>query len=143
MNVGIVGHEALKFTQETEAQARAIIRGILDHEGTDDVLVSGGCHLGGIDIWAEEEADRLGLRKIIHKPKSRSWSTGFKSRNILIAKDSDVVHVIVVKSLPASYRGMKFKLCYHCGSTDHIKSGGCWTAKYAERLGKPARWYEI
>jgi len=59
MNIGIVGHETAKFTAETEAKARAIIRHLLDHEGTDDVLVSGGCHLGGIDIWAEEEAERF------------------------------------------------------------------------------------
>lgn len=143
MNVGIIGHEAAKFTLATEQEARAVIRGILDHEGTEDVLVSGGCHLGGIDIWAEEEADRLGLRKIIHLPKSRSWENGYKQRNMQIAQDSDVVHVVVVRTLPESYKGMRFPLCYHCKTKSHIKSGGCWTAKYAETLGRPARWHEV
>lgn len=138
-----MGHEAAKFTPETEAQARAVIRGILDHEGTDDIVVSGACHLGGIDIWAEEEAGRLGLRKQIFAPKSRAWATGFKPRNERIAEASDVVHCIVVAKLPASYTGMRFEYCYHCKTDAHVKSGGCWTAKYAERLGKPARWHVI
>lgn len=131
MNIGIVGSEGRKFTPETEAQARAIIREILAPEGT--VLVSGGCHLGGIDIWAEEEADAMGREKIIHVPKVRNWSEGYKPRNLAIARDSDVVHCITVRELPPSYSGMTFPLCYHCGTDTHVKSGGCWTMKRASK----------
>jgi len=133
MHVGIVGHEAAKFTPATEAKARELIRGILAPE--DTVLVSGGCHLGGIDIWAEEEADALGREKVIHLPHVRNWS-GYKRRNVKIARDSEVVYSIVVETLPASYRGMRFTSCYHCGTDDHVKSGGCWTARHARQLGK-------
>lgn len=133
--VGIVGHEAAKFTPVTEAIARQLIRQLLSPP--DAVVVSGHCHLGGIDIWAEEEADKLGREKIIHPPREHSWERGYKPRNILIATSSDEVHSLVVEKLPAHYTGMRFALCYHCKRDDHVKSGGCWTAKEARKLGKP------
>ncbi len=142
MNIGIVGNEGAKFTIRTEGKARDLIRRLL--AAPDAVLVSGHCHLGGIDIWAEEEADRMGRRKIIHPPKVRNWNQGYKPRNILIAKDSDVVHNILVKTYPDGYKGMRFKSCYHCHTTEHVKSGGCWTAKYAqEEYGKLAYWHVL
>ena len=133
MKVGIVGHEAAKFTPETEAQARSVIREVLA-QATH--VVSGGCHLGGIDIWAEEEADRMGLPKIVHLPQRLTWSGGYKERNLLIARDSDVLVNIVVTEYPPTYTGMRFDYCYHCHTKDHIKSGGCWTMKQAEKMGK-------
>lgn len=48
-----------------------------------------------------------------------------------------------VKTLPESYKGMRFTSCYHCGTTSHVKSGACWTAKQAQRIGKEAVWHEI
>ena len=57
MKVGIVGHEAAKFTPETEHAARQIIRTLL--ATPDAIVVSGACHLGGIDVWAEEIADAM------------------------------------------------------------------------------------
>lgn len=128
-NVGIVGHEAKKFTPATEAIARAIIRRLL--EPRDAVLVSGGCHLGGIDIWAEEEADALGRGKQIFRPARLTWGGGYKVRNENIARVSHIVHSIVVERLPSTYDGLRFeKGCYHCleRNPPHVKSGGCWTA---------------
>ena len=136
MKVGIVGHEAKKFTPETEAKAREIIRSLLS---SNDILVSGGCHLGGIDIWAEEEADKMGLEKEIHLPAIKQWEGGFKQRNLMIANSSDIVHCIVVKEYPENYVGRVFNYCYHCDTSDHIKSGGCWTAKRA----REAQWHII
>lgn len=136
MRVGIVGHEGAKFTPETEAKAREVIRDILRVlvPGADslDAVVSGHCHLGGIDIWAEEEAKRAGIPTRIYPPKRLTWSGGYKERNLQIAADSDVVHCIVVARLPESYTGMRFEYCYHCKTKDHVKSGGCWTAKRAK-----------
>lgn len=144
MNIGIVGAEAAKFTKVGEERAREIIYNILSGTQAETItLVSGGCHLGGIDIWAEEEADKLGIPKLIHLPKNREWSSGYKPRNILIAKGSAVVHNIVVTSYPLDFKGVRFNLCYHCNTDTHIKSGGCWTAKYAEKLGKKAYWHEV
>lgn len=139
MNIGIVGHDAAKFTAETEAEARRIIRSLLTK---DDVMVSGHCHLGGIDIWAEEEAAVLGCELRIFKPARKTWLC-YKKRNIEIAKHSDVVHVIVVAKYPDTYTGLRFPSCYHCKTDKHVKSGGCWTARFAEKLGKEAVWHVI
>jgi len=146
MNVGIVGNEAEKFTPVTEARAREIIRRLL--APADVVLVSGHCHLGGIDIWAEEEYDALPDRRrrpppLIFPPKELKWSMGYQPRNILIAEHSAVVHNIVVSKYPSSYAGMHFEFCYHCRTKAHVKSGGCWTAKYEKSLGKLAYWHII
>jgi len=127
--IGIVGHAANKFTPDTEAIARKIICSILS---PGDTLISGGCHLGGIDIWAEEIADELGLEKEIYLPVIHKWEGGYKQRNLKIVETSDIVHCIVVAEYPASYVGMRFNYCYHCKTSDHIKSGGCWTAKRAK-----------
>ena len=129
MRIGIVGHEAKKFTPETEAKAREVISSFLS---PGDILVSGGCHLGGIDIWAEEEADKLGLEKLIFLPAIQKWEGGYKQRNLQIVSNSDIVHCIVVAEYPKDYQGMRFDYCYHCKTNEHIKSGGCWTAKRAK-----------
>lgn len=142
--VGIVGHEALKFTPETEAKAREAINKILkDHDAR--MVISGACHLGGIDIWAIEEAQRWGIPSFECAPTRLMWSGrgGFMDRNQQIAQRSDVVYSIVVKELPATYTGMKFERCYHCNTTTHVKSGGCWTAKYARTIGRQAHIVEI
>ena len=143
MRIGIVGSEGAKFTPETEAKARAEIRNKIAIIGAIQVghpwIVSGGCHLGGIDIWAVEEARAMGVPEnqiIEYKPKILSWEGGYKQRNLLIAHNSDFVVCITVKNFPPDYKGMRFPYCYHCKTSDHIKSGGCWTVKQAIRLGK-------
>ncbi len=142
MRVGIVGAEGRKFTPRAEARAKRLILSLL---APGDIVVSGGCHLGGIDQWAEEAAGILGLpAPIVHRPASLAWSTGYKPRNLLIARDADVLHNIVVDVLPPDWSGMTFPFCYHCGrGSGHVKSGGCWTAKQVQRLGKPAHWHVI
>ena len=136
MIIGIVGSEASKFTSETEAKAKAAIRELLRYNIR---VVSGGCHLGGIDIWAVEIAKEMGKDYKEFLPRTRDW-VGFKSRNILIAQNSDVVVCITVKTLPPTYvvKGWE-KYCYHCNTDQHIKSGGCWTVKHARKLGKEGR----
>ncbi len=137
MKIGIVGSEAAKFTPVSEARARKAIRTLLSR---GDIVVSGACHLGGIDQWCIEEAYALGLASVEYPPANLHWDTGYKPRNILIAEQSDKVFCLTVNVLPPAYTGMRFKLCYHCGTTDHVKSGGCWTVKYArEKLGKPGQ----
>jgi hypothetical protein len=121
-------------------RARALIRELLTGA---TVMVSGHSPVGGIDIWAEEEALALGVALDLKVPTTHSWDPpggyGYKARNLDIARSSDVVHVIVVDEYPDSYRGRRFPLCYHCGTSDHIKSGGCWTGKKATR----AEWHII
>jgi hypothetical protein len=147
MKLGIVGHEAAKFTNETEWRARGIIEILLSNamakKNEPVTIVSGGCHLGGIDIWAVEAAKIYDMPYIEFFPKTKQWSGGYKERNIQIAKESDKVVCIVVKKLPPEYEGMRFKSCYHCKTDTHVKSGGCWTARYAGKLGKPFEIIEI
>ncbi len=143
-NIGIVGAEAAKFTPETRDAAYKLIRELL-LSVESPVLVSGRCPLGGIDVWAEEIADELCIPKIIHEPEVEQWDPlgqyGFKARNLDIARDSDVVHVIVVKEYPPGYVGRQFPICYHCAkagrdSRNHVKSGACWTLNVALDHGK-------
>lgn len=135
--VGIVGHAVDKFTPQTKELAFQIIHNLLLPSNV--ILVSGHCHLGGIDIWAEYIARTLHREMVIFPPKDRSWSTGYKPRNLLIANRSDIVHCIVVKEYPPNYSGMKFSHCYHCGTSDHVKSGGCWTALRC----KKREWHKV
>ena len=147
MIIGIVGHEGAKFSPKGELDARSIITSLLtDPEVTE--FVSGGCHLGGIDIWAEEIAASLNLPSTIYLPDVLRWEgegngenllLGFKERNLQIAYSCDIVHCIVVSDLPSTYRGRRFSSCYHCDTDDHVKSGGCWTAHRAPQ----AQWHIV
>jgi len=135
MILGIVGSESAKFTPETEAIAKRLIRSYISiHEA--DTICSGECHLGGIDIWAKEAAQELNLKYIGYPPAKLVWNGGYKQRNIQIAKKSDVVICITLRQLPESYNGIRFDYCYHCRTDKHVKSGGCWTVKFAKSLGK-------
>lgn len=129
MKIGIVGNAADKFTRLTAGIAKNAIREVIE-EYRPSHVVSGACHLGGVDIWAEEIADELDVETIIHKPKSRDWTNGYKPRNLLIAHDSDIVVCIVASKYPKKYDGPHFAGCYHCEHQRpfHIKSGACWTA---------------
>lgn len=132
MILGVVGHEQEKFTPDVEMRARAIIRAEIAIRNPTRI-VSGGCHLGGVDVWAEEIANELGVPMTVYAPTKLAWSGkgGFKERNLRIANDADLVLCVVVKELPLNYRGMRFAGCYHCagfGIPFHVKSGGCWTA---------------
>jgi hypothetical protein len=141
--VAIVGNEEAKFTPEGEERALVLIRNLLV---PGRIIVSGHCHLGGVDIWAEEEAKKAGLKTLIFPPKNLIWSPGFRERNIQIAENCDEIHVICVDRLPSDFKGMRFKECYHCINKEpkrpvHVKSGACWTANWAIALGKPAFWH--
>lgn len=143
--IGIVGHAEDKFNIQTRELALQVVHGIiLSNPGA--VIVSGGCHLGGVDKYAEYYADLEGRVMVVHLPKKLQWSGGYRERNLKIARDSDEVHVVVVEEYPVEYKGRRFKHCYHC-SIDvvppHRKSGACWTARKAIMMGKPAYWHII
>lgn len=168
--VGIVGAEAAKFSQNMETVARDKIRDLLRDAGR--VLVSGHSPAGGIDVWAEEEYENIRaldefvgniLRPppLIFPPLSNDWATGFQPRNMQIAERSNVIHCITVAGYIPEYTGRRWQkadgtpLCYHCERRareqkllpgtifPHVKSGGCWTAYEAEKLGKGAWWHTI
>jgi hypothetical protein len=142
MIYGIVGHEQAKFTPTTESAARDLIRRFIGGGRVDAEVASGECPLGGVDAYARQEAERLGLPFLPFPPAFNAWEA-FKARNIQIGDVSDYVVSIVVETLPPTYRGRTFGLCYHCGVATHVKSGGCWTVKYARSIGKPGDVYVI
>ena len=144
MNVGIVGSGALKFTVEQAVTVKGLIESLLSEPGT--VLVSGASPGGGVDEWAEQVANTLHRKKIIHRPVDHTWLGGFRRRNLKIARDSEIVNVIVPRDYPVDYQGKRGVTCYHCIGTReprHISSGGCWTARKAIEKGKEARWHII
>jgi hypothetical protein len=138
MIVGIVGSEAAKFTEIGKSRAQTAILEIFTRTRATAV-VSGSCHLGGIDQWAAEAGFLIGIKVIEFPPKEQSWTFGYKPRNIQIANASDEVYCITVDKLPPFYTGMRFDYCYHCKTRDHVKSGGCWTMKYAKKIGKQTK----
>jgi len=145
IKIGIIGNGADKFTKQAEEKAKLFISEILIKNKKDVTLVSGHSPVGGIDIWAEEIAKELQIPLDLKIPKQHVWDAeyGYKQRNLDIARDSDIITIILVDKLPPNYKGMKFNKCYHCNSTDHVKSGACWTGKQALKLGKKVDWYII
>lgn len=141
MIYGIVGAEEAKFTPETESDAKVLLVKIISDPRCTGVI-SGECPLGGIDIWAKHICLELDKPYFGFPPKHNDWETGFKPRNIRIALKSDVVHNIVVAEYPPEFKGRRFPRCYHC-STNHVKSGGCWTARYAQKHGRLVVWHVI
>lgn len=168
MKVGIVGASEEKWTEEQKVQVKVKIkRMLIDHilleakandyqEGTPNVvLVSGGCPKGGVDIWAEEIADKLGIKKEIYKPEVNQWedkrlsfsiprenikgegfAKGYRSRNIQIAEASDILYVISPKC-SNYHRGIGYEIyCTKCRGTGRIWNGGEWTGNFCEKLGK-------
>jgi len=141
MKIAIIGHALDKFTHSTELKAKQIIEEILDTFKPGDILVSGRSPLGGIDVWAEEAAIRRGIQTDIKAPKQNKWNAeyGFKQRNLDIARESKKINSILVKEYPPDYKGMKFDTCYHCDTSDHVKSGACWTTKKALEFGNEVK----
>lgn len=93
MILGIVGHAQEKFNSITEDYARSCIQQLFyTHE--PKLVVSGGCHLGGVDKFAIEEAENIGIPWKEFLPKTLTWSGGYKERNIEIAKASDSVRQV-------------------------------------------------
>ena len=146
MKKGFVGNGTDKFTEQGKASAVILMYELMFGA---EAMVSGHSPVGGIDIWAEEVANDLGIPLDLKIPEINQWNPiggyGYKARNLDIAKDSDELHVILADVYPEEYRGRRFKYCYHHSpvKTDHVKSGGCWTGKQAERLGTPTFWHIV
>lgn len=135
MKIAIVGSDSRRWTPEGERQARDLIRFILGVTGVTEVI-SGACHLGGIDLWAAEIGRELGLKVTEFAAKVRAWNghSGFKARNQRIVDACDVAHCLAPNRLPDG----SAEFCFHCGTGAHSRSGGCWVAKHARLAGKLA-----
>ena len=135
--VGFIGHGEGKFTIRGKEIAIDLIYKLMKGYGEPITVISGHSPVGGIDMWAEKIAEKLGFPTDIKAPKQLTWggSYGFRARNIDIGEQSNELHVILVDRYPSFYKGIRFSNCYHCGVSDHVKSGACWTRKWADRVG--------
>jgi hypothetical protein len=169
LKVGIVGPEESKWKSKEQIEnAKFEIRKILfincfDGYGKKTgTLVSGHCPKGGVDIWAEEIADNLGIKKEIYPVEVNQWEDeteywgethdvthilkGYKSRNIQIAKACDVLYDIESKGSCKHCDGFGYyrdyaitpnKECSYCKGTGNY-SGGTWTYRKALEMGREA-----
>jgi hypothetical protein len=144
--IGIVGAEGSKWTKSGEDRCKSAIRKLLEYAvGCDRIkVVSGECPKGGVDIWARDIGDELLCEYEPHFPETNDWE-GFKARNLKIVERSDEIHVFTPDVLPGGYK----TFCYHCGTWEHVKNGGCWTAKqWLRRFGDQplpmqAKWHVV
>jgi hypothetical protein len=116
MKIGIVGSSKAPVNEESIRFVEDII---VDYP-QDTVFVSGGAK--GIDEIVEMACMVVGRKLIIHKPKTENWE-GYKERNIIIAHECDKVVCVALRSKD------KDSYCYHCGSEEHERTGGCYTAR--------------
>ena len=86
-----------------------------------------------------EEAKRAGVSFYEFFPERQQWEGGYRERNLKIAKESDVLLCVTVKTMPDG----RLKFCPHCNTTEHVGSGGCWTMKKAEERGKRVELYVV
>lgn len=141
--LGFVGSEEKHWTSKQKAKACKFIRGLLllyiqrhrfGIELAPPIVCSGRCKEGGLDIWAEEIADELGLEKKIYPAKGKGWKF-YRKRNLKIIKSSSRIFDIepeVLETYPkAEYDTTSRKWFRH--------SGGTWTVNEARKRGKPLR----
>jgi len=125
--VAIVGTS--KLTELERDNASAVIESILNSmDLLNDCLITGDAV--GVDVLVYNMAYNIPNFKILRVfADEKYWEgeRGFKARNMRIARESDIVYSITTKT--------KTIPCYHCNQ-DHERTGGCWTRKYAESLGK-------
>jgi len=123
--VAIVGADEFKWKNERQkALARDVIRALLLMHKAEGpiILVSGGCPKGGVDIWAEEIADELGIDTLIFKPEKPHYYYYMK-RNKRIAEACDVIYAIVPMF--------------------NLRSGAIATLRMATEMGKPGYIIEV
>jgi len=113
--IAIVGASGSHWKEGDKEKVKKTIRGLLKK---GDILVSGGCPFRGVDIWAEEVASEMRIEQAIFLPKTNNWS-GYKARNIRIARECDMLYDIEPKG--------------------RVRSGGIWTMNYAKDIGKDVK----
>lgn len=168
--VVIVGAQASKFNKQTEHDAKLVIRNILlgTHRTVPPEmymlatynklqLVTGACHKGGIDIWAQEEAERTNIPVRLFKPQVRQWPDkvitvsdathlikttrykGYKSRNDQMATCGSIGFDIEPAGSCRHCGGSGFSFgdypCNKCRGTG-AHSGGRYTINKMISLGK-------
>ena len=116
MKLAIVGAVILK---DSPHEVKDIIRSEINRLKPTEII-SGGAE--GVDTFAEEVANELGLKKTIFLPEKKCWEF-FKKRNIQIANECDQLLRI------ASDRSKTY--------------GSGWTRDRAVEMGKPTKEFRL
>ena len=100
---------------------------------TNPIIISGHSPRGGVDIIVELFAKEFNLLNNIIPAQVSQWldkdgKMGYKSRNLVIASECDVLYCITTR--------LKKKSCYHCKTGDHEVTGACYTMQLAKKQGK-------
>ena len=130
MRILIVGPQADQWKTEYKEKAIQEIYRILSLNYIDGIIyICGECPYGGIDIWAKEVTIKLGIKIESYPPATKDWR-GYSQRNKLMAKICNICYCIVPWN-------PLVKCHYHYPYfLQHPQNGGCWTRKYANKLGK-------
>jgi hypothetical protein len=138
IRIGFVGSSERHWNKQSKIKATQKISEILNQciiqYGKENIVfVSGRSKKGGIDVWAEITAISLGVETKIYPAEVEKWDDlnemiadphpspmkrfkGYMSRNIDIAKTSDILFCIDPKGRDGG--------------------GGQWTMNYARKLNK-------
>lgn len=92
----------------------------------DTIFISGGAQ--GIDKAVETVCKLLKRKCEVFLPKINKWVGGYRERNWKIAQECDEVVCIAKRSHD------KKTYCYHCGSEEHERTGGCYTARRCKKF---------
>ncbi|MDE1814394.1 MAG: hypothetical protein KGI05_07000 [Thaumarchaeota archaeon] len=126
--LGIVGSSHLSEVEEMDVRKTIpfLVNSFRLNNPFDDIGVVTG-DAKGVDklVWEYVKLDEeLTNNSRRYEANGTSWKYYI---NIAIATCADIVISITTK--------LKTEGCYHCNE-NHQRSGGCWTAKYARKLGK-------
>jgi ribA/ribD-fused uncharacterized protein len=119
VRLAVVGSAAHHFTARTGVLARQRIS-LAIWRLRPEVVISGGCPQGGVDIWARDVAGVYGYTIdggdfVEHRPAHQRWAPdGFRDRNVMIASSCTRLLRLAARS-SRTY-------------------GSGWTADLAERL---------
>ena len=102
----------------------------------NSILISGHSPRGGVDIFVELFAKEFDIPTNIIPPQINQWldkdgKMGYRSRNLVIASECDILYCISTR--------LKTKSCYHCKTGDHERTGACWTMQKAKQMGKETK----
>jgi hypothetical protein len=138
IHIGFVGSSESHWTNNSRIKAiqkisELLTQCIIQYGKENIVFVSGRSKKGGIDVWAEIIANSLGLETKIYPAEVEKWDDvtemiadpypspmkrfkGYRSRNMDIAKTSDILFCIDPKGREGG--------------------GGQWTMDYARKINK-------
>jgi hypothetical protein len=100
----IVGSRELSWREPTKAVVRSIIRATLTLIDPDAVI-SGQSPAGGVDVWAEQEAKRMGFPFMPFPPRAHNRAAYFE-RDIAMAEAC--THLLCLESRLSMTHGARF-----------------------------------